>query len=87
MSGECDSCGNHTLECLCRQSCNKWIDAKIMLPLHPGRYLIFVKGNAPEVYIDGFGEVSEGFYGFVHDKLFGPEVTHWTPLPDGPKTD
>lgn len=62
----------------------EWISVHDRLP-EPGLCLAFVKEHDPQVYIDGFGGVSEDYYGFAHELLFSTKVTHWMPLPEPPK--
>lgn len=37
MSGECDDCGEHTLDCKCK---SEWIDVNVELPKSSGEYFV-----------------------------------------------
>lgn len=62
----------------------EWISVNSRLPLDAERCLIFVPEHNPQIYLDGFGNFSENFYGFAHEFLCGTKVTHWMPIPEPP---
>ncbi len=86
MSGECEDCGNHTLECDCLCDDHKWISVKDRLPEVDVEILFFCGTRIR------FGEyvwygLNEGDYRW-RDAVFGDyliDITHWMPLPEPPK--
>jgi Protein of unknown function (DUF551) len=90
MSGECDECGKHCLECICKPNCrsqkNGWISVK------------YNPNENQDVLMTYNDLVMEGK--FVNGKFYHPSVcahvpgycnceyqegiTHWMPLPEPP---
>lgn len=81
MSGECDSCGEHCLEC----RCSKWISVKVQIPKDSrvDRYLVIDKQGSMHVAhvayrCFGYEDCCDRCADFIDD------VTHWMPLPEPP---
>jgi hypothetical protein len=95
MSGECEDCGEHTLEC----SCGKWIDVKDRFPeLQQISPTANWMQSVDVLYIDDLGIMYVGClrknksgYGWLENtpkytccESARPKVTHWMPLPTPP---
>ena len=91
MSGECDKCGEHCLECNCMKSSNGWISVKDKLP-DEGVQVLTINNPTqqhPEYkldYIVKFYKAYPELYIWAR-RLCNEyeEVTHWMPLPEPPK--
>lgn len=87
MSGECKKCGEHSLECSCKQKrpasiTVKWISVKKTTPT-PGERVLATDGDWVEIMwykgrIDG-----EKKWGSL--SLMRIDPTHWMALPPIPK--
>ena len=61
----------------------EWVSVKDRLPPY-GPCIVFCQEHDPQVYLDAYGEVSEGKAVFCHELLFNTKVTHWMLLPSPP---
>ncbi len=64
----------------------EWISVKDRLPSDQP-CIIYVKEHSPQIYMDYFGECSDGYIGFAHEIIFNTKVTHWIPIPKPPKNE
>lgn len=87
MSGECEKCGEHCLDC----RCCKWIKVEDKLPPNGVYVLICIYDHRPKVQMQ-FILIAERMNTRWYDGHNGHEiekklsiVTHWMPLPDPPK--
>jgi hypothetical protein len=91
MSGECESCGNHALECDCvcdnRKKNHIWIKVKERLPPEDGKRIL-AWGVPACGTCAAFDQIqlclySDGRFDFGEwECIF--EATHWMPLPEAP---
>lgn len=80
MSGECDDCGEHTLDCECKK---EWINVQDRLPEINGKYLSWDGRDIQFQYFeDGYFLMSIDLV--IRYYLNEIPFTHWMPLPDPP---
>ncbi len=79
MSGECDDCGEHTLECRCKMS--QWIRVEDGIPVDEETILFALyTGHEPYVAM-GFRQDGE-WNDFFDDSTYSNEhVIFWLPIP------
>ena len=84
MSGECDDCGEHTIDCYCK---DRWISVEDRLPIEPCENHYYNVQSEDVLLYDGTTFLI-GYYEYVN--LFGEwcvynvehfdPITHWKPL-------
>ena len=91
MSGACDKCNEHTLECTCKpySRCQKngWISVKDRLPEN-GQLVLTLKTYLSEYgWTDPSYVIDSGW--MKNDRRFdwdkGGKTIYWMPLPEPPK--
>jgi len=93
MSGECEKCGEHALECVCG---SPWISVKDRLPPAYDYVLVYAGNSIPCPIgiarndetawqpLDSFIGACFGDVSFEYDS---EDITHWMPLPNPPKSN
>jgi hypothetical protein len=84
MSGECDKCGEHALECVCHWE-REWISVKDRVPPIGKAVLTYF----PEAkYCTCFNAAWYDGEDFWFDMDGSPVrgITHWMPLPEPPES-
>lgn len=83
MSGECEECSEHTLECYCSISGKmEWIDINQEYPACGGSYLV-TDGEDIQI-MEYFGKYKES-HDWSSKMCCSIDVTHWMPLQQLPK--
>jgi len=80
MSGECDKCGEHTLECGCKIKKMEWIYAKDRLPEDKDMVLILLNYKRPYVALARF---YKNFISYFYGEYKNIFIIH--PHPQFPK--
>lgn len=96
MSGECDKCGEHCLECSCNSEPTQWISVKERLPEHGQQILVYETFPEGTMFmavakplitcshdICEYGAYGNGFVNNMSNTL--KYVSHWMPLPKPPE--
>lgn len=81
MSGECDGCGEHAMDCDCKFG--KWISVKDRLPADNEVVLfcdgIYVYRGTRSWYDPGYRWFPDGYWNYLDEA-----ITYWMPLPSPP---
>jgi hypothetical protein len=94
VSGECDNCGEHTLECRCRErkkgsvkwSIMKWISVEDRHAPPMRTVLLYINDKVLPGWNESTQPEEEPSYCTWEGEVFGAEgVTHWMPLPKPPE--
>ena len=95
MSGECDNCGEHTLDCRC--DVNEWVSVEDRLPEKDDEVLVYnpkdgiTLGEFDPDEVKGYYEKDGSYFitnsGWDVHYDWAPYIspTHWMPLPFPPK--
>ena len=87
MSGECDNCSEHTLDCICRENKGtqmEWISIKERYPETSDIVLVSDGEEVAPMRYFGQYKGSDDWSSYFHNVL---DVTHWMPLPEPPQHD
>lgn len=82
---QCQAAHRMAIEALKEQAERRWIPVTERLPEREGRYLCVKRiGKSGSGYVQIMNGDS---YGFSMEHIYTDDVTHWMPLPEGPKEE